>query len=127
MRIIKHSERVTNVRFSRVLEREDGSGFWFDCDKDGKLAGRRTEKHVQQRLQEDPSLVDLGVQKSEWSYKTEAIGLCNHCETEVELCGFTNECPQCGTLYNWGGQELAHPSLWGEETGEHPSDLLRIA
>lgn len=44
---------------------------------------------------------------------------CNRCQTPVELdSGWANECPKCHTEYNGSGQELAHRSQWGEETGE---------
>jgi len=56
---------------------------------------------------------------------TPAVGACNHCGRHVELDGFTNSCT-CGADYNWAGQELAHRSQWGEETGESLADILRI-
>lgn len=53
--------------------------------------------------------------------------------TIVECCGdelhcfdFTNTCPICGTDYNWNGDELAPRSQWGEETGEHPADIVNM-
>ena len=47
------------------------------------------------------------------------------CGEEV-VCGFfTNTC-ECGRDYNAFGQLLAPRSQWGEETGEHLSDILRI-
>lgn len=52
------------------------------------------------------------------------IGLCC-CGREVELTGFTNTC-DCGRDYNSGGTLLASREQWGEETGEHPADILRI-
>lgn len=51
------------------------------------------------------------------------IGQCNSCEREVELIDFTNTC-ECGIDYNSSGQQLAHRSQWGEETGESASDIL---
>lgn len=47
------------------------------------------------------------------------------CGKAVGLDGFTNEC-ECGRDYNSSGQLLAPRSQWGEETGEHPADILRI-
>ena len=42
------------------------------------------------------------------------------------LCpGFTNTC-DCGRDYNWAGQQLAARSQWGEETNEHPTDILNV-
>jgi len=46
------------------------------------------------------------------------------CGEEV-VCGhFTNTCT-CRRDYNFAGQLLAPRSQWGEETGEHLSDILR--
>jgi len=53
-----------------------------------------------------------------------AIGQCG-CGKHVELSGFTNTC-DCGADYNSSGQRLADRAQWGEETGEHLSDILRI-
>ena len=54
-----------------------------------------------------------------------AVGLCP-CGQEVELGGFTNTCDNCGTDYNWAGQALAPRECWGEETGEHWTDLIDL-
>jgi len=54
-----------------------------------------------------------------------ALGRCQ-CGAEVELEGFTNTCEGCGRDYHWAGQALAPRECWGEETGEHPADILRI-
>lgn len=56
--------------------------------------------------------------------RTPAIGLCD-CGREVELAGFTNTC-DCGRDYNSGGTLLAPREQWGEETGEHLADIMRI-
>jgi hypothetical protein len=40
------------------------------------------------------------------------------CGTQVKCFNaWANQC-QCGLEYNGGGQQLAHRSQWGEETGE---------
>lgn len=57
-------------------------------------------------------------------YIEPAVGKCD-CGGLVSLEGFTNAC-SCGRLYNMSGQELSDPRFWGEETGEHPADILRI-
>ena len=53
-----------------------------------------------------------------------AVWVC--CHTEFHCDRFTNTCPDCGADYNSSGQQLADRSQWGEETGEHLSDILRI-
>jgi len=40
------------------------------------------------------------------------------CRRQVKCnSSWANQC-QCGTEYNGSGQQLAHRSQWGEETGE---------
>lgn len=123
MKIKQRSEMIEGKRFSRVLNRLDGSGYAFDCNEAGVLQ-TVTEEHIQGLLDKDRTLEDEGVKCFVWHYRQPAIGECE-CGREVDLAGFTNEC-ECGRLYNWAGQELCHPSLWGEETGEHPADLRKI-
>jgi hypothetical protein len=71
-------------------------------------------------------VVCYGISEREVYWWEPAVGLCEDCGAEVVLQGFTVGCPGCPALYNSGGQRLCDPSEWGEETGEHPADLLRI-
>lgn len=48
------------------------------------------------------------------------------CGAWIELYSFTNTCNKCGSDYNTAGQLLAPRHQWGEETGEHYSDILFI-
>ena len=65
---------------------------------------------------------------------TEVIeGVAHRHPTIIECCGeqiqcwnFTNTCDICGADYNWAGQRLAPRSQWGEETGEHWSEIIDI-
>jgi hypothetical protein len=47
------------------------------------------------------------------------------CGVELVLQGFTTTC-ECDRDYNWNGLCLAPREQWGEETGEHPADVVRI-
>ena len=49
------------------------------------------------------------------------------CGAEIEMGGPGEdvECDQCGREFNSGGQELAPREHWGEETGEHWTDIVR--
>ena len=47
------------------------------------------------------------------------------CGEEVVCERFTNAC-ECGRDYGRSGDLLASRSQWGEETGEHIADILRI-
>jgi hypothetical protein len=55
----------------------------------------------------------------------DAVGLCD-CGCKVHLSGFTNTCDRCSADYNSSGQRLAPREGWGEETGEHLSDILNV-
>lgn len=46
------------------------------------------------------------------------------CGQSLALPDFTNTCPHCDTDYNSFGQRLAPRSQWGEETGEHWTDIV---
>jgi hypothetical protein len=48
------------------------------------------------------------------------------CGHWMDSSGFTNTCEHCDSDYNWAGDLLADRSQWGEETGEHISDILGI-
>jgi hypothetical protein len=48
------------------------------------------------------------------------------CGEQLECYGFTNTCDLCGADFNSAGQRLAPRSQWGEETGEHPSDIVNM-
>lgn len=144
MKIIRQRQRHEEEchRLSFDYEGERGCGFSFDCDKDGKvdedklkadkplawesyqacLKGEIVAGDPPKTYKIQPGYVDS------WTHRwTEhAIGLCNHCNEEVVLSGFTNTCDRCGTDYNGSGQELAPRSQWGEETGECLSDILSV-
>lgn len=46
------------------------------------------------------------------------------CHRYVYCEGFTSTCAGCGADYNWNGDRLAPRHMWGEETGEHPADIV---
>jgi hypothetical protein len=48
------------------------------------------------------------------------------CGEDLHCYGFTTTCPICGADYNWAGNRLAPRECWGEETGEHWTDLMDI-
>ena len=62
------------------------------------------------------------VRKVDVTHWEPASGQCNGCHAVLVLDDpMTNRC-DCGRFYNGSGQELCHPSLWGEETGERFDD-----
>lgn len=53
---------------------------------------------------------------------TRKVGDC-YCGSNVELSEFTNECEECGRLFNMAGQDLKPANQWeevidGDEEGE---------
>lgn len=129
MEIISKRQVITNVRYGLEFENiEGGGGYSFDCDEDGNLlplayeAARANYEYC--ILTEGIVVIAKGVRKYEWDYTQPAIGKCC-CGREVELSNFTNTC-ECNRDYNSSGDLLAPRSQWGEDTGEYPSDILRI-
>lgn len=60
----------------------------------------------------------------ETSYWEDGHGTCE-CGREVYLqLSLVNEC-ECGREYNASGQQLAHRSRWGDDTGESVSEILQ--
>jgi len=126
MKIIKRSEFITDISYSRFYEWPDcpGAGFGFDCDKDGNIdESQLTEIKKQSLAKAREKCIDRGVQVYNNSYREPAIGLCE-CGEEVVLHGFTNTCENCNRDYNSAGQELAPREQWGYETGEHWTDCI---
>jgi len=130
-------------------------GFAFDCNEKGEIDPKlksnpcgwasyqsclkgETQVRVDVKYDRDSNpipgsghtetrkLVGPRLESREHSYTEPAVGLCNHCDSEVVLYGFTNTCEKCETDYNMSGQELAPREQWGEETGESLSDILSI-
>lgn len=125
MRIVQHSEIKEYVRYCREFAYSDnlGWGFSFECDVNGNLV-EQCEKYGEciQKVKEG-KMIDMGIKKYEWTYTEPAVGLCNYCNQEVVLHGFTNTC-ECGVDYDSSGNELAPRSQWGEETGECWFDII---
>jgi hypothetical protein len=125
MKIIRRRQviDVTNYVHEFRWENDPHSGYGIDCDKDGNVPDadkvRLTELMAMQGLKYS------GVEEFHHSYTEPALGRCS-CGSHVELANFTNHCDGCDRLYNSAGQQLSDPSTWGEETGEHPADILRI-
>ena len=131
MQIIKKRQYIKETSYELVFEwvTTPGGGFGFPCDADGKVNTHGMSIHALRNLADCKAGVNNVkpgiVQENKYSYSEPAIGLCNHCEREVELSGFTNTC-DCGADYNMSGQELAPRCQWGEETGESLADILQI-
>jgi len=134
MRIIKDRESHTDVSYLSCwdYDGERGWGFSFACDKEGNVKieelteyGRKNFLACMEGEVEGRKVHHVGIRQQVSHWSEPPVGECN-CGQKVELGGFTNTCERCGRDYNFAGQELAPRSQWGEETGEHPSDIGRI-
>lgn len=115
-------------KYRRNFERSDGlGGYAFDCDKTGKqleTANEAAKKNYARCLDGTYNVIDRGIATVDTSYYEPKQGLCE-CGEWVYLDRFTCSC-DCGRDYNSAGQELAPREQWGEETGEHIADIMRI-
>jgi hypothetical protein len=110
-----------------------GSGYGFDCDEQGNVdvadlnpaALKNWEFCQAGQNDRGETIICDGVEKFSHRWIEPAVGICD-CGEEVDLDGFTNTCENCGADYNSSGQKLAPREQWGEETGEHLSDILGI-
>ena len=49
------------------------------------------------------------------------------CGSEIVLDDFTNYCDDCERIYDFSGHRLSNPRNWGEETGEHWTDVANYS
>ena len=130
MKIVRERERIDTVKYTLEYPYNfcKGAGFSFPCDEHGNVIIREMSPGALKNLvlcrSGEHDVTCQGVKKWETHYMQPAIGLCD-CGEEVHLTGFTNTC-ECGADYNKSGQRLASREQWGEETGEHPSDILNL-
>lgn len=129
-KLITERRIETEITFSLCFDRigERHSGFGFDCDEQGNVRGLTegaTESHRKLVAGEMSGFQAPYVERFEHSYKVAAVYKCDDCGDHVHCGSFTNTC-DCGADYNWNGSRLADREQWGEETGEHISDILRI-
>jgi hypothetical protein len=96
-----------------------GSGFSFDCDRNGRIDYTKLCYEAQQNLDkcihgEYP--VDKGrIVDISYTYRQAAILECN-CGEVIDLEDvLTNECPKCGRLYSGSGESLAPIEQWDPE------------
>ena len=124
MKILQKSHHKTFVSYERFFESAlfQGSGYVFDCDKDGNLINPNIDSvnNFNSCLSGEYNVIDHGIEKVKNTKFVSAIGQCD-CGRKVYLDSFTNTC-DCGIDYNMSGDRLASREFWGEETNEHWSD-----
>ena len=130
IKIISHGRRVEDVEYYIFYEwaEELDSGFMFPCNENGEINFNDMEQVALDNYEKCESgeyeVVYQGLRRSFNRYWEPAIGKCS-CGKEVVLESNTNRCESCRSYYNMMGQELRDPREWGEETGEHYTDILR--
>jgi hypothetical protein len=129
IKIKSHGRHVEDVEYNIFYEWVEfpDSGFSFPCNQDGEIQMNDLTSEGLENFNKCESgeyeVIYRGLQRLVNRYYEPAIGEC-HCGSEVTLSGNSNQC-QCGQWYNSAGQQLSDPSHWGEETGEHPRDVMR--
>lgn len=135
MRILQEQKRRSHVfhQLHYTIVEAPGCGYSFPCDEQGHVDVDSLEpvgvtsfaRCIVGENERGEHIRRDGVRKHVTSWIEPAIGLCG-CGEKVDLEGFTNTCMGCGADYNHGGQRLASREQWGQETGEHLPDILRI-
>lgn len=115
--------------FFQEIGRGRGTGFGFPCDERGRvmvdMMGAAAHDNYERLCRDHAGYEPPEVLKHENRVVHPKIGKCL-CGHEVMLDSFTNTCDGCGRDYNSSGAELAPREQWGEETGEHWTDIIRI-
>jgi len=127
-RIIQQREYVEETYYQHIFSYPDrsGAGYYVDAiDANGNVRQADADALGKFLLQAaNGELIYNGVRELHRSWWEDAVLRCD-CGRDVVLSGFTNTCA-CHADYNSAGQRLAPRSQWGEETGEHLSDILNI-
>jgi len=132
--ILKPGRQVEEheLRRSFYYVDEPGAGASFPRDPQGNLLPGLHPAAIENftnclRLTEAARMVDEGVVDEVSRYYEPPVIECIRCHHEVTLDdAWLSSCHHCGADYNGSGQLLAPRHLWGEETGEHPADLVNL-
>jgi hypothetical protein len=128
MRIISQRQRVEVVNYFMEWDLPDSSvvgkvqGYSFESDKNGHIIMDELAPEGLANLRKcQVSGVLSTVDRFVSHYWQGTVIKCD-CGRVSELYdAMTNHC-DCGRWYNGQGQQLSHPSQWGEETGERFND-----
>lgn len=115
MKIIRNSSNTARLVYEKCfyLSASKTNGFFsFECDPDGNVNILTLDPASQvnyfdasfNRKVGNTPVLDGGVICYEIWTKAPAIGLCDHCNTEVPLQDRLNQCRNCGAEYDLNGQ-----------------------
>jgi hypothetical protein len=131
VKIIRRAERINETEYWLVFDFKGAKnwGYSFQCDEYGAVDREALPPEGLANLiacENGEHDVELPrIQEYEVAANIPGLGECDACGTVVMLIGFTNTCDKCGADYNLSGQRLAPRQQWGEETGEHWTDIIR--
>ena len=120
---ITRRQRKTFFEYRRDFDYGDGSGFCFDCDKDGNLLPmpEAAMRNYQECLAHPERFETFNkVIRIEHTYTENAHGTCI-CGRDVELYDqYRGACQcECGRWYNLFGQELIDPRYWEDDDEDY--------
>ncbi len=123
MTFIQHRQRHTEVEYNLVFSDRNcqGAAYSFPCDEQGNVASG-INQNSWMLAHDSTRYAEPYIRRYEHTWAEPAVLRCE-CGAAVTLDdAMTNSCDRCHTFYNGSGQRLAHPSQWGEETGERFDD-----
>lgn len=110
----------TITEYDLVFDDGRDNGFWFPCDKDGRLLtelSKEAIKNYNDCLKKPEKFERYNkIVKTERRVRNNATGTC-HCGNKVELYDMyygACQCDKCGQWYNLFGQMLVPPEQWEE-------------
>lgn len=114
------AQNRTVTEYRLVFDNGRGNGYWFPCDKNGKVFDDLNQAALKNHswcLKNPDKFVRFNkVVKDFWAVRDDAHGTC-HYGNEVylhdEYYGAC-QCDKCGQWYNLSGQELLPPEDWQE-------------
>lgn len=123
---IQPRHAVELIERSIEFTNEDGAGFSFDCDENGKpvFACSEAEQNYKSAIEAGPEAFPVAFNEFTVRRRTvieDARGTCS-CGEEVELYDQYQgacQCPKCGQWYNLYGQSLIDPEYWDESDEEY--------
>ncbi len=121
--------------FSLHYEWDDdpGAGFGFECDSQGHVdienlnpAARENYESCLRGVVRGEKVHFVKIFHDQWTYNHPRVIRCT-CGEEVVLYNhFTNTCDKCDRDFDGYGHGLAPRPQWGEETGEHYTDIVNM-
>lgn len=127
------TEHLESFSLHYEYDDEPGWGFGFECDSEGNVD---TENMNPAALENYTACLRgevkgtkvhfVKISHDKWTYTWPRIIRCRCGEEVVLRHHFTNTCDECGRDFDGSGNELAPRSQWGEETGEHYTDIVNM-